>query len=69
MQGEVAYPAIKANNGMGNPSPTDGISKKMRKIAIKQISTHKREPPSEREGDCDSGGRSLRDFIFVLILL
>ena len=27
------------------------------------------KPPSEREGDRDSGGRSLRDFKFVLTLL
>ena len=28
-----------------------------------------RTPPSEREGDRDSGGRSLRDFRFILTLL
>ena len=27
------------------------------------------KPPSEREGDRDSGGRSLRNFSFVLTLL
>ena len=27
------------------------------------------KPSSEREKDCDSGGRSLRDFKFVLTLL